>query len=68
MNKVEIRETPRNCKCKLCGETIGSSTIALVMRDVHISPHYINLWFHLQCIENANKDIQIYKDMISIPK
>ena len=50
MPNIEIIDAKRTCKCRLCNEPIKAGNECYVFRDVHISPHWVSLFFHCHCL------------------
>jgi hypothetical protein len=50
---IKIQKTERQAKCRLCEKKINKNTEAVVMKQVHVSPKRVDLWFHTNCIKTA---------------
>jgi hypothetical protein len=53
--KVERAKPARDAKCRLCNKIIKKGEDSIVFRDVHVSPHIRDLYFHEDCLKEALK-------------
>ena len=58
MKKIEIADSNRIRKCKLCEFAIAKGEEGIVMRRIHVSPHCVDLWFHANCLIEAISNIE----------
>ncbi len=57
MAKLYITSTNRNTKCRLCNELIMRLENCIVLERVHVSPRYVNLFFHLECMSEVMENL-----------
>jgi hypothetical protein len=53
VKKIVVANSNRIRKCKLCDFAIAKGQEAIVMRKIHVSPHCVDLWFHIECLVEA---------------
>ena len=61
--KLDVTETQRECVCRYCTDTIPRGKVAFVMKHVHVSPNFKDLWFHIECMIEINKLFRQIKKM-----
>jgi len=64
MSHCEGAIPKRPVKCRLCGITLDNVTLGnmdcpiLVLRDIHVSPKYVDLWFCNNCGKAISETIE----------
>lgn len=55
--KFELKYSSRDKKCRICDEQIDRDILHAVLEQVHVSPKYVDLAFHIDCLKTAMKEI-----------
>jgi hypothetical protein len=45
-------------KCRICDEVIHKGDLCFVMKDVHVSPKRVNLFFHRECLLGSIQELE----------
>ena len=56
--ELKQHHTHRAVKCRLCNKMIPKDYCCYVMKNVHVSPRRIDLYFHIKCLDKAVDGVQ----------
>jgi hypothetical protein len=52
---VERAICQREAKCRVCNEPMDRFTEGVVIRNCHVSPKVVDLWFHRDCAKKLGE-------------
>ena len=47
--RAELTAVSRVAKCRMCEDVIPRGQKCYVIRDIHVSPKIVDLFFHIEC-------------------
>ena len=53
LTKIEYCISDRDKKCRLCNGSINKNIQCIVMRNIHVPPKVVDLFFHEGCLSRG---------------
>jgi hypothetical protein len=50
---LKYQTSDRDKKCRLCNQLIEKNTWCIVMKNIHVPPKHVDLFFHEDCFTKA---------------